>query len=171
MENLEADSKLHQKMVQSANQPQSYIFAEIEKANKELDFANRKIKQMDDVMKKLKSENEQLKLTKKGLSEDLHKLTAKRADIENLQTTLMGIMQHSSSKKIDVADLKSKLAESVRRDKYSQPFSAEVSLKKAKKSNSDLLDIDPSTAPTVKMYSQQEDQAPAWFKKLNKQMN
>jgi hypothetical protein len=45
-------------MVNSVNQPQSYIFAEIEKANKELDFANRKIKQMDDVMKKLKHENE-----------------------------------------------------------------------------------------------------------------
>jgi hypothetical protein len=30
----------------------------------------------------------------------------------------MGIIQHSSSKKIDVDDLKGKLAESVRRDKY-----------------------------------------------------
>lgn len=108
---------------------------------------------------------------KKGLAEDLHKLTAKRADIENLQTTLMGIMQHSTSKKIDVSDLKGKLAESVRRDKYSQPFSAETSLKKAKKSNSDLLDMDPvNDRQTMKMYNQQEDSAPAWFKKLNKQM-
>ena len=175
MDNLEADTKLHQKMVQSVNQPQSYIFAEIEKTSKELDFANRKIKQMDDVMKKLKHENEQLKNTKKVLAEDLHKLTAKRADIENLQTTLMGIMQHSTSKKIDVSDLKGKLAESVRRDKYSQPFSAETSLKKAKKSgrgsNSDLLDMDPvNDRQTMKMYNQQEDTAPAWFKKLNKQM-
>lgn len=37
----------------------------------------------------------------------------------------MGIIQHSNSKKIDVDDLKGKLADSVRRDKYSHPFSAE----------------------------------------------
>lgn len=37
----------------------------------------------------------------------------------------MGIIQHSTSKKIDVDDLKGKLADSVRRDKYSHPFSAE----------------------------------------------
>ena len=172
MDNLEADSKLHQKMANSANQPQSYIFAEIEKSSKELDFANRKIKQMDDVMKKLKHENESLKQSKRGLTDDLTKLMAKRADIENLQTTLMGIMQHSTSKKIDVSDLKGKLAESVRKDKYSQPFSADASMKKAKKSgrgsNSDLMGLDPSNAPTMKMQYDQEDSTPAWYKKLNK---
>lgn len=49
----------------------------------------------------------------------------------------MGIMAHSTSKKIDVDDLKGKLAETLRRDKYAQsyqaPGSAEVTLKKAKK--------------------------------------
>lgn len=62
IENLEADVKLHQKLVSKTNQPQSYMIADIEKAEKELDFATRKIKQMDDVMRKLKHENEQLKL-------------------------------------------------------------------------------------------------------------
>jgi FtsZ-binding cell division protein ZapB len=60
------------------------MIADIERAEKELDFANRKIKQLDDVCKKLKMENEQLKNSKKGLAEDLQKLMAKRQDIENL---------------------------------------------------------------------------------------
>ena len=89
------------------------MMADIERAEKELDFANRKIKQFEDVVKKLKMENEQLKNAKKGLAEDLQKLMAKRSDIENLQTTLMWIM--SSTKKIDVDDLKVKLADSVRK--------------------------------------------------------
>jgi hypothetical protein len=38
------------------------MIADIEKSEKELDFANRKIKQMDDVFRKVKHENEQLKL-------------------------------------------------------------------------------------------------------------
>jgi hypothetical protein len=79
---------------------------------------------------------------------------AKRSDIENLQSTLMGIMQHSSSKKIDVADLKGKLAESVRRDKYAQPFSSETTFKKSKKGmNEDLARMEPGNAATMKMYN------------------
>lgn len=89
----------------------------------------------------------------------------------------MGIIQHSTSKKIDVDDLKGKLAESIRRDKYSQPFSmtkstaAEVTLKKGKKSgrsksplghqgsygnvsysNSDLNTYGQENNSTIKMY-------------------
>ena len=60
------------------------MIADIERAEKELDFANRKIKQLDDVSKKLRHENEQLKQSKRGLAEDLQKLMAKRSDIENL---------------------------------------------------------------------------------------
>lgn len=135
IENLEADVKLHQKLTQRTNQPQSYMIADIERAEKELDFANRKIKQLDDVCKKFKHENESLKQSKRGLADDLQKLMAKRQDIENLQSTLMGIMQHSTSKKIDVDDLKGRLAEQLRRDKYSQSYSAssEITLKKNKK--------------------------------------
>jgi len=125
IENLQADVKLQSRLVQRTNQPHSYMIADIEKAEKELDFANRKIKQLEDVNRKLKSDNDQLKMAKRGIAEDLSKLMAKRQDIENLQKALMGILQHSTSKKIDVDDLKGKLADSVRRDKYSHPFSAE----------------------------------------------
>jgi hypothetical protein len=37
------------------------MIADIERAEKELDFATRKIKQIDEINKKLKNENEQLK--------------------------------------------------------------------------------------------------------------
>ena len=162
IENLEADVKLHSKLKQRTNQPQSYMIADIERAEKELDFANRKIKQLDDVCKKLKMENEQLKQSKKGLAEDLHKLTAKRQDIENLQTTLMGIMQHSSNKKIDVDDLKMRLADSIRKDRYSQSHStignsssaADMTLRKSKRGNQSNSDIELDGAGTVKMYDQ-----------------
>jgi len=77
--------KLHQKLVTKTNQPQSYMIADIEKAEKELDFANRKIKQLDDVLRKVKHENDQLKLQKRGLADDLQKLVNKREDIEKLQ--------------------------------------------------------------------------------------
>ena len=60
------------------------MIADIEKAEKELDFANRKIKQLEDVNRKLKSDNDQLKMAKRGIAEDLSKLMAKRQDIENL---------------------------------------------------------------------------------------
>ena len=165
VENLEADVKLHQKLVQRTNQPQSYMIADIERAEKELDFANRKIKQLDDVCRKLKVENEQLKQAKRGLAEDLQKLTAKRQDIENLQTTLMGIMQHSTSKKIDVDDLKSRLADSVRRERHSGGDTLKKT-KKAGKPNADLL-YDGANSSTMKMYDQ-EDSAPAWYKSLKK---
>lgn len=97
-------------------------------------------------------------------------------------------MAHSTSKKIDVDDLKGKLAETLRRDKYAQsyqaPGSAEVTLKKAKKqserqkspmsynqhSSSNIMNqisSDGGNASTLKMYGQ-EDTAPAWYKSLKK---
>jgi len=145
------------------------MIADIERAEKELDFANRKIKQLEDVCKKVRHENEQLKVSKNGLADDLQKLMSKRKDIENLQSTLMGIMQHSSSKKIDVDDLKGKLAESVRRDRYSN----DITLKKRKSSkgygsNADLSSyVDASNAATLKEHSG-EDTTPAWYKSLKK---
>ena len=54
------------------------MIADIERAEKELDFANRKIKQLDDVCKKYKMENESLKNQKRGLADDLQKLVNKR---------------------------------------------------------------------------------------------
>ena len=58
-------------------------------------------------MHKGKIENEQLKLSKKNLNDDLQSLLAKRRDIEHLQTTLIGIIQNSTTRKIDLDDLKS----------------------------------------------------------------
>jgi len=60
------------------------MIADIERAEKELDFATRKIKQLDDALKKVRHENESLKQSKRGLNEDLQKLMSKRQDIENL---------------------------------------------------------------------------------------
>ena len=47
------------------------MIADIEKAEKELDFANRKIKQLEDVNRKLKVDNDQLKIAKRGIADDL----------------------------------------------------------------------------------------------------
>jgi len=61
-------------------------------------------------LKKLRIENEHLRNSKKALNEDLSKLLARRQDIENLQTTLVGLIQNSTSRKIDIDELKTKLA-------------------------------------------------------------
>ena len=114
VENSEADTKLHKRLLERTNQPQSYLLADVERSEKELDHAQRKIKQQDEIVKKLKLENESLKQAKKALSDDLQKLLARRQDIENLQTTLVGLIQNSTNRKIDVDDLKTKLADSVR---------------------------------------------------------
>lgn len=90
------------------------MLADIERTEKELDFANRKIRQMEELAKKIRHENEQLRMSKKGLNDDLQKLLGRRQEIENLQTTLVGIIQNSTARKIDVDDLKTQLASSVR---------------------------------------------------------
>lgn len=94
------------------------MLADIERAEKELDAATRKIKQLDESMKKLKIENEQLRTSKKNLNEDLQKLLARRQEIENLRTTLVGLIQNSTSRKIDVDDLKSQLAVTMKQQRF-----------------------------------------------------
>jgi progesterone-induced-blocking factor 1 len=71
IENSEAEAKLHKRLLDRTNQPHSYMLADIERAEKELDHANRKIKQFEEGMKKLKIENEQLRTSKKSLNDDL----------------------------------------------------------------------------------------------------
>ncbi len=68
----------------------------MERAEKELDYANRTVKKLQEDLKKAKQEIEQLRLSKKGLNDDLQKLLARRQDIENLQTTLVGLIQNST---------------------------------------------------------------------------
>ena len=92
VENQEADVKLHKRLLERTNQPQAHMLADIERTEKELDFANRKIKQLDEQLKKVKHDNEQLRLSKSRLNEDLQRLLARRQDIENLQTTLIGVI-------------------------------------------------------------------------------
>lgn len=58
MENLDADAKLNARLLQRTNQPQSYMIADIEKSERELDFAQRKIKTLEDQARKIKHENE-----------------------------------------------------------------------------------------------------------------
>ena len=49
-------------MLEKTNQPYQYMIADVEKTEKELNAALKKIKQMDEVIKKMKSENDQLKI-------------------------------------------------------------------------------------------------------------
>lgn len=71
VENHEADVKLHKKLLERTNQPQSFMMKDIERAEKELDFAKRKANQLDSQLKKLKIENEQLKASKASINDDL----------------------------------------------------------------------------------------------------
>ena len=71
VENHEADVKLHKKLLERTNQPQSFMMKDIERAEKELDFAKRKANQLDSQLKKLKIENEQLKSSKASINDDL----------------------------------------------------------------------------------------------------
>lgn len=93
----------------------------------------------------MRHENDQLKLSKKGLSDDLSKLLARRSDIENLQATLQGIIQHSTAKKIDVDELKMKLAESIRTNKFRSDSSSP--LKKEKENIMRKLNKSKSRSP------------------------
>ena len=106
IENSDAEIKLNKRLLERTNQPHNYILADIERAEKELDFANRKINQLDQNLKRSKHENEQLKVQKARINEDLQRLMAKRGEIESLQTALMGVIRHSSNKKIDIDELK-----------------------------------------------------------------
>jgi cell division protein FtsB len=54
------------------------MIADVEKSEKELFAAQKKIKKQEDEIKRLHKENEALVAQKKGLNEDLQKLIAKR---------------------------------------------------------------------------------------------
>ena len=108
---------MQQKLLHKVNQPNSYMIADIEKAEKELDFAQRKIKQYEESLRKVRHENDQLKLAKRGLTEDLQRLNGRKQEIDNLHNVLIGIINHSTSRKIDVDDLRNKLAEGMKRER------------------------------------------------------
>jgi hypothetical protein len=49
---------LNKRLFEKTNQPASFMVADIERAEKELAFAQKKIKQLEEYLKKSKSENE-----------------------------------------------------------------------------------------------------------------
>ena len=84
LENTEADAKLHKRLLERTNQPQAAILADIQRTEKELDMTKKHARDLEEKIKKFRMENEQLKQSKKALNEDLQKLLARRADIEQL---------------------------------------------------------------------------------------
>jgi chromosome segregation ATPase len=67
LETSDADLTLNKRLLTKTNQPNSYMIADIEKAERELDFAQRKIKSLEDHLRKLKVENDSLKMAKKSM--------------------------------------------------------------------------------------------------------
>jgi len=65
------------------------MMKDIEKAEKELFMAQKKMQQQEETIHKLKKEVEAVRIQKKGLDSDLQQLIARREDIEQLQTTLV----------------------------------------------------------------------------------
>ena len=135
-------------------------------------------------MRKMRHENEQLKLAKRSMENDISKLGDRRGEIDNLHSVLIGIINHSTAKKIDVEELRVKLAESMRRGRHESTLGgvgAEMSLKKRQKSgpraksplghngltySSDGLaafEGGMDTAITLK-----PEETPAWYKALKK---
>ena len=97
------------------NQPYSYMMQDIEKGEKELNYAQKKARQLNDDNKRLKDENDSLKIACKGLKEDLNNLNSKKKEIDNLQSTLLAVVRDSSSKKVSVDYIRKKLANTATR--------------------------------------------------------
>lgn len=178
VENCEADVTLHKRLLERTNQPTSYLLADVERCEKELDHAQRTIKKLEAAHRNLTVENEQLRQSKKAINEDLQMLIARRADIENLQTTLMGLIRNSTNRKIDIDDLKASLATTVRRNKFSNESSHAVKSEKEnvmKKMNKEAVIIKGSHHEAhgkVPMYEKTDTGAtPAWYKALKKNIS
>jgi hypothetical protein len=108
---------------------------------------------------------------------------ARKQDIEDLRTTLMGIMQYSSAKKIDVDDLKRQLAQGVRQNKYKADTSSPI--KKEKETLMRKMDASYIGGPgqnhsmsqtqkhgnnTAIPHADGSDPTPDWYKTLKKNM-
>lgn len=78
----------------------------------------------------------------------------------------MGLIQNSSNRKIDIDDLKSKLASSVRQTRYQSETTVKAE-KEMRRSSSKGKELD----KTVKRYDGSDDTAvPAWYKLLKKNL-
>ena len=114
MKNMVDEGKMYRKLADKANQPYSYLMADIEKGEKDLNMAFKRLSTKEEEIAALKEENKALKIAVNNLQDDLRKLMNKRKELDSLQTTLMEIIKGSSTKKISVDLLKSKLSESKR---------------------------------------------------------
>lgn len=118
MNNMTDDSKMYRRLADKANQPYSYLMADIEKGEKDLNSAFKRLRTKEDEINSLREENKALKIAVNKLQDDLSKLLNKRKQLDNLQSTLMSIVKGSSTKKISVDYLRNKLAESKRENKF-----------------------------------------------------
>ena len=131
------------------------------------------------------------------MTDDLNKLLERRQEIDNLHNVLMGIINHSTSKKIDVEDLRIKLAESMRRDRHVSTIggstlgasAAEISLKKQNRKqssgrskspmdfsygNQSSSDVIPALENNISgnHFGRSDDnEPPSWYRSLKKNSN
>ena len=94
-----------------------------------------------------------------------------------MQTTLVGLIQNSTNRKIDVDDLKSKLAESVRQNRYQSETSnavkqeKEAVTRKLNRSRSNGRDASLEKTSKPQRYDGSDDSViPAWYKTLKKNL-
>lgn len=77
---------------------------------------------------------------------------------------MVGLIQNSSSRKIDIDELKSKLATSVRQTRYQSDVKPEKDLRRSSSKGKEM-------DKTVKRYDGSDDTAvPAWYKVLKKNL-
>lgn len=60
LENQDHEAKFAKRMLEKTKQPYSYMIADVEKSEKELFAAQKKIKKMEDEIRRLNKENEAL---------------------------------------------------------------------------------------------------------------
>ena len=62
LETYESEMKLQKKLLDRSNQPHSYIMADVERAERELQVANKRIKLLEDELKRARKDIEQLQI-------------------------------------------------------------------------------------------------------------
>jgi len=62
LESQEGETRLQRKMLDRANQPHAYIMADVERAERELHVANKKIKAQEEDLKRAKKEIDSLSI-------------------------------------------------------------------------------------------------------------
>lgn len=192
MRNMNDDGKMYRKLADKANQPYSYLMADIEKGEKDLNSAFKRLRTKEDDIKYLTEENKALKMAVNSLQEDLQKLSNKKKQLDNLQSTLMNVIKGSSSKNISVDFLNTKLKESKRDTKFSGGYQPKdylhmkgvgkhpvTTMGKSKKSPSKSrsphkyknIDLDDDDIEFRKTTKRGEPEVPAWYNALKSNLH